>query len=208
MKIGLFLGSFNPITVGHIAIASCVLNSETCDKVLFVVAKHNPWKKEEPASFDIRCKMIETSIKPFGNKCEVCRFEEEFEAPVFSYIPITKAIETYKDDEIFIICGTDTIQRIPLWKNFKTHIKGKVKFVEVTRGEGNTIKEMEKLPCMFYKESYYKREFFEDYIEKICIQRMDISSTNVRWMVSKGMNPYPYVTEEVKNIIIENNLYI
>jgi nicotinic acid mononucleotide adenylyltransferase len=36
---------------------------------------------------------------------------------------------------------------------------------------------------------------------------MDVSSTNVRWMIANGMNPYPYVTNEVLQIINENNLY-
>lgn len=84
-KIGLLLGSFDPVTAAHVAIAACAVNSGLCDKVLFVVAKHNPWKKEEPAPFDLRCKMIEEAIKPFGDKLEVCRFEEKHE-PQFIHI--------------------------------------------------------------------------------------------------------------------------
>ena len=77
MKIGLLLGSFNPITIAHVAMASNVIASGLCDKVLFVVAKHNPWKKEAPAPFELRCQMIEEAIKPLGDTCEVCRFEEK-----------------------------------------------------------------------------------------------------------------------------------
>ena len=44
-KIGLLLGSFDPVTVAHVAMASNVINSGLCDKVIFVVAQHNPWKK-------------------------------------------------------------------------------------------------------------------------------------------------------------------
>jgi nicotinic acid mononucleotide adenylyltransferase len=40
------------------------------------------------------------------------------------------------------------------------------------------------------------------------IQKMDVSSTMVRNMVSKGMNPYPYVTEGVAKIISDNKLYV
>ena len=203
-KIGLFLGSFNPITVAHTAIASCVLNSRTCDKVLFVVAKHNPWKKEEPASFDIRCKMIEESIKPFGDKCEVCRFEEDEEPPVFSYIPITKALEKYKDDEIFLIAGTDTIMRIPKWKNFETHIKGKIQFVEVTRGD--TIDKLDDSSSNPFVGMYHTYKDLGNF-KTLITHRLDVSSTMVRRMVSEGMNPYPYVTEEVLKIITDNNLY-
>jgi nicotinic acid mononucleotide adenylyltransferase len=36
---------------------------------------------------------------------------------------------------------------------------------------------------------------------------MDISSTMVREMIKGGMNPYPYITEDVYEIIKENKLY-
>ena len=202
MKIGLLLGSFNPITIAHVAMASNVIASGLCDKVLFVVAKHNPWKKEAPAPFDLRCQMIEEAIKPLGDKCEVCRFEEKYEPPVYSYIPINEAIEAYPNDEIILIAGTDTIDRIPNWKNFETHIKDKIGFIEITRGLDSTIAD-EPIP---FGESF---ETVSSMVVTVLeIQKMDVSSTMVRNMVSKGMNPYPYVTEGVAKIISDNKLYI
>ena len=202
MKIGILLGSFNPITIGHVAMASNVMASGLCDKVLFVVAKHNPWKKEAPAPFDLRCQMIEEAIRPLGDKCEVCRFEEKYEPPVYSYIPINEAIETYPNDEIFLIAGTDTIDRIPRWKNFETHIKDKIGFIEITRGLDSTIAD-EPIP---FGESFEAVSSIS--VTVLEIQKMDVSSTMVRTMVSKGMNPYPYVTEGVAKIISDNKLYI
>ena len=78
MKIGLLLGSFDPIHIAHINIASCVLNGGLCDKVLFVVAQHNPWKENNPAPFDVRCDMINASIEAFDGKCEVCELEKDY----------------------------------------------------------------------------------------------------------------------------------
>jgi nicotinate-nucleotide adenylyltransferase len=203
MKIGLLLGSFNPITIAHVAMASNVIASGLCDKVLFVVAKHNPWKKEAPAPFDLRCQMIEEAIKPLGNACEVCRFEEKYEPPVYSFIPITEAIKTYPNDEIYLIAGTDTISRIPKWKNFETHIKDKIGFIEVSRGDYNSMTNV-SMPFGLYVGVLGDNTL----IRKLSIQRMDVSSTMVRNMVSKGMNPYPYVTEGVAKIISDNKLYI
>ena len=201
MKIGLLLGSFNPITIAHVAMASNVITSGLCDKVLFVVAKHNPWKKEAPAPFDLRCQMIEEAIKPLGDTCEVCRFEEKYEPPVYSFIPITEAINTYPNDEIFLIAGTDTIDRIHNWKNFETHIKDKIGFIEITRGLDSTIAD-EPIP---FGESFEAVSSIS--VTVLEIQKMDVSSTMVRNMVSKGMNPYPYVTEGVAKIIADNKLY-
>jgi nicotinate (nicotinamide) nucleotide adenylyltransferase len=213
-KIGLLLGSFDPIHVAHINIAACALNSGLCDKVLFVVAKHNPWKKAEPATFDLRCKMIEAAIEPFGDKAEVCRFEEEFEPPVYSYLPIGKAIETYPDDEIYLLAGTDTIERISHWKNFETHIKDKVGFIEVSRGDkGDSLPLDSEKPfeidiiTLANGFNKYRSEEVGLNVKVLRIKRMDVSSTIVRKAISDGMNPYPYVTKEVLKIIQDNNLY-
>ena len=203
MKIGLLLGSFNLITIAHVAMASNVIASGLCDKVLFVVAKHNPWKKEAPAPFELRCQMIEEAIKPLGDTCEVCRFEEKHEAPFYSYIRINEAIEAYPNDEIILIAGTDTIDRIPRWKNFETYIKDKIGFIEVSRGDYNTMTNV-SMPFGLYVGVLGDNTL----IRRLSIQRMDVSSTMVRNMVSKGMNPYPYVTEGVAKIISDNNLYI
>lgn len=206
MRIGLLLGSFNPITVAHVAMASAVINSTLCDKVLFVVAQKNPWKDEEPASFDIRCKMVHEAIKPFGDKCEVCKLEKAFQPPVYSYLPIGLVLSMYPKDEIYVIAGTDTIQRIPQWKHFEDRIKGKVRFIEVLRGNvGNQHSNLIDTPIPFrVTETEYEELGRVPMIE---LQRMNISSTMVREMIKGGMNPYPYITEEVYEIIKENKLY-
>lgn len=51
MKIGLLLGSFDPIHVGHIATIASVLNQGLCDKVLVVPTVHNPDKDFPYADF-------------------------------------------------------------------------------------------------------------------------------------------------------------
>lgn len=201
-KLGLLLGSFDPIHVAHVVMAAQVVNSGLCDKVLFVVANHNPWKENAPAPFGIRCKMVEKAIEPLGDKAEVCRFEEEFEPPVYSYLPINKVLETYPDDEIYVIAGTDTIGLIPNWKNFETHIKDKVKFIEVMRGHDSIIADD---PIPFKVQGKAACSSME--VTMLEIQKMEVSSTIVRNMVLNGMNPYPYVTKEVLQIIKENDLY-
>jgi nicotinate-nucleotide adenylyltransferase len=202
-KVGLLLGSFDPIHIAHINIAACVLNSGLCDKVLFVVAKHNPWKKNAPASFDLRCKMAESSIEPFGNKCEVCRLEENIEPPTYSYKVLTMIREQHPDDELFIISGTDTFERLPGWKNFETDIKPYFKFIAIGRyiDPGHNLPEQGK--------AFRVTEFgcMLGQVKEIVPLTMIASSTVVRNMIKEGMNPTPYVTKEVLKIINDNNLY-
>ena len=46
-KIGLYFGSFNPVHIGHIAIAGYMTEFAGLDQVWFVVSPHNPLKKKE-----------------------------------------------------------------------------------------------------------------------------------------------------------------
>ena len=44
-KIGIFGGSFNPIHVGHIALAKTILQKAALDEIWFVVSPLNPFKQ-------------------------------------------------------------------------------------------------------------------------------------------------------------------
>jgi len=204
MKIGLLLGSFDPIHIGHINIASCVLNSELCDKVLFVVAKHNPWKENKPVPMELRCAMIKAFISGFNGRCEICDLEKDIEPPTYSYKVIEKIREIYPNDELFLIGGTDTIENVAQWKNFDSHIRNKLSYIEVKRNDVTDI-DNNKVPFekhLVYRDSLTNKEFWS-----IKPQRMDASSTLVRNMIKNGMNPIPYINEEILKIILNNNLY-
>jgi len=47
MKVGLFFGSFNPIHIGHMAIAQYMLEHTALEKIWFVVSPQNPFKTKE-----------------------------------------------------------------------------------------------------------------------------------------------------------------
>ena len=45
MKVGLLLGSFDPIHIGHVHMATEALNRGLVDQVFFVPTMQNPWKE-------------------------------------------------------------------------------------------------------------------------------------------------------------------
>ena len=49
MRIGLFLGSFNPPHIGHVNIVREVLNSKLVDTVWIIPAYQNPNKNVDPS---------------------------------------------------------------------------------------------------------------------------------------------------------------
>lgn len=44
-KIGLFFGTFNPIHIGHLAIANHIAEHSDLNEIWLVVTPHNPFKK-------------------------------------------------------------------------------------------------------------------------------------------------------------------
>ena len=100
-KIGLLLGSFDPIHIGHINIIREALNY--VDKVILVPSGHNPWKKNNPAPLDLRVEMCIRAARPFGGSVEVSDIEGTFEPPYYSNKPLNHFRELYKEDEKYII---------------------------------------------------------------------------------------------------------
>ena len=56
MKTGLFFGSFNPIHIGHVAIAGYIVEFTDLEELWFVVSPHNPLKPQAQLA-DIRHRM-------------------------------------------------------------------------------------------------------------------------------------------------------
>jgi nicotinate-nucleotide adenylyltransferase len=64
MKIGLYPGSFNPIHIGHLLIATFMAEEFELDKIWFIVSPHNPLKDSKTlANENDRLKMVQLSIK-------------------------------------------------------------------------------------------------------------------------------------------------
>lgn len=196
------MGSFDPVHIGHINMVRLALNSGLLDKVVLVPSGHNPWKKEEPAPFDLRVAMIEASIREFGDRCEVSPVESMFEPPFYSNKPLNHFKEKYKGDNLFILCGTDTVYRIPKWKDAETDILPYYGIIEIARENHESV---------LYEDS--DRTVEDKNGKKYPYQRiikgsgMDASSTEVRNCIRVGLIVYPLINKEVEKIIKDNNLY-
>ena len=125
MKIALYLGSFNPFHNGHLEVVKTALNDFKMDKVVIIPTMQNPWKKEKVLDIDKRLDIIEYSImenmyyeywiEPY--KVEISTIEKELIPPYYSYATLHALKNEYCNDEIFVLCGEDTMKAIPDWMN-------------------------------------------------------------------------------------------
>lgn len=181
MKIGLLLGSFDPIHIGHVNVAVSVINDGLVDKVYFVPTPHNPWKTREPVDFNIRCDMIQKTINGsymLNKMSVVVGFSEEElkeeDRTFYSYDQLGRIATD--NNEYYIIAGSDVIPKIKDWYRGDEILK-KFKTIEVDR-IGNSLG-----PCI------------------------RISSSYIREMIKENKSPIPWVLPEVYRFIKVHNLY-
>ena len=125
MKIALYLGSFNPFHNGHLEVVKTALNDFRMDKVVIVPTMQNPWKKEKVLDIDKRSNIIKGAMYYeflgdeifIGPYILISKIEKELIPPYYSYATLHALKNKYCNDEVFVLCGEDTIKDIPNWMN-------------------------------------------------------------------------------------------
>ena len=130
MKIALYLGSFNPFHNGHRDVILSAIKDFGMDRVIIVPSMQNPWKKEKALDFDKRVEIICEAIDaiwfkdPKNNKKELSHLfnyisieniETKLIPPYYSYATLHALKTKYCNDEIYVLCGEDTMKDIPNW---------------------------------------------------------------------------------------------
>ena len=178
MKLGLYVGSFNPVHNGHIKVINYLLDNNLVDKVL-VLPTPNYWDKQDIIDVKDRINML----KFF--ETENIIIDSIHNNYPYTYQVIDSIKKDY-DDELYLVIGSDNLEKLYLWKNIDKILENKI--IVLQRGKDDINKLLEK---------YDKNKFIvvEDF------EYIDVCSTNIR----NGI--YKNIDDRVKNYIITNNLY-
>ncbi len=117
MKVGLFFGSFNPIHIGHLAIANVMAETAGFDQVWLVVSPQSPFKniKDLAHEFD-RLDMVEAAI--YDNpKLKATDIEFSMPKPSFTVDTLAYLSDKYPAHSFSLIIGEDNLKSFPKWKN-------------------------------------------------------------------------------------------
>ena len=184
MKIGVFVGSFNPVHKGHIEIANNLLNKKLVDELLFVPG-NSYWDK---INIDLkhRIKMLE-----FYEKDNII-IEKEINNLEYTYQVMQALQKRYKNDELYLIIGADNIINFNKWKNYKELLM--YNMIIIKRNNINIKYYLNKLN----KKDNYK------IVEDTSIK---VSSTIVRDNINNKEYLEKLLDKEVLNYIIKNSLY-
>ena len=114
MRLGIYGGTFDPVHIAHIVVATEVRHALDLDRVLLVPAG-DPWQKRGRvvATKDQRAEMCEAAIAGVEG-LEVSRIEVDRVGP--SVTADTLEVLGGEDHELFLILGTDAAANLPTWR--------------------------------------------------------------------------------------------
>jgi nicotinate-nucleotide adenylyltransferase len=194
-KIGLFFGSFNPVHIGHLAIAGYMKEFTDLDQVWFVVSPQNPLKKKESLLPNRhRLYLVELAT---GANDDLKPSDIEFNRPSPSYTIDTLALltEKYPLHKFVLVMGEDNLYTLHKWKN--------------------GIELVSRYPLYVYpRPDIIKKN--NDNLEEILTRAtvklvnaplMDISGTFIRNSIRRGKNMSYFLHPAVWKYIVEMHFY-
>lgn len=122
-RIGLYFGSFNPVHIGHMAIAGYMTEFTDMKQVWFVVSPQNPLKSKETLLADHqRLHMVRLAI---GDNDRLKASDIEFRLPVPSFTIDTLAYlkDSHPEKQFCLVMGEDNLYTLHKWKNVEELVR-------------------------------------------------------------------------------------
>jgi nicotinate-nucleotide adenylyltransferase len=199
MKIGILGGTFDPVHNGHLEIAGEVKGTLGLDRVLFIPARQSPFKADYAVTpAESRLEMLRLAVT--GSR-DYAVSTIEVERPGISYTvdTISELKKQYGEgNEWFFIMGWDSLERFDEWREPERIIE--LCFVVAVPRPDSVKPDLERLETKV--PGIASRVIFTD------SPLVDISSTDIRDMVSRGQSIDHLVPAAVAEYIQKHRLYI
>ena len=201
-RVGIFGGSFNPITKMHIkvvqsAILKCHLNT------VFYEPVGNRYELKNLVTVDDRLKMIQMAINEYefanNSVVELGCIDAYSPKSLFTYELLDRYIKMFINYDLYFICGSDNLKDINNWKNPDRIFE--LSRLIVHQRSGHDINEIISGSSLLSKNS--------DRIIPITHFNNNLSSTMVRGWIRSGINiDKRYMSKLVMEYIENHKLYL
>lgn len=183
----IFGGSFDPIHVGHLSLASEVVASGLAGEVWFLVSPQNPHKEACRLSDEnVRMQMVQLAIEE-NEKFKASDFEFTLPRPSYTINTMSALEKAFPDREFVLLIGADNWEKFDRWYR---HEEILARYEIIVYPRENSLKP--ELPAG---------------VTWLSAKLHDVSSTQIRELVAKGCSISGLVVPAVQVFIDKNNLY-
>lgn len=190
-KIGLYFGTFNPVHVGHLAIANHMVEFSDLDQVWMVVTPHNPHKKKSTLlDNNHRKMMVDIALEEYPN-IKSSAIEFDLPQPNFTVNTLAVLEEKYPKQKFCLLMGEDNLKSFHKWKNFEVILSRYELFVYPRLTPNKATALLENHPN----------------VTRVGAPIMEISSTAIRKAIKSKKNVRPLLPQNVWQYLDEMNFY-
>jgi len=187
-RIGVLGGTFDPIHVGHLVIASEVHAALGLDRVVLVPTNEQPFKPEgAAASARQRLQMCRLAVEG-DDRLAVSDVDVARGGVTFTVDTLTDLAEQFPGAELTFIAGADALARLDEWRDYE-RLRTLARFVGVARPgwENEPHAQVERV---------------------VATPQIGVSSTDVRRRVAAGEPVRYLVPDRVATFIAQHGLYL
>jgi len=139
MKVGIFPGSFNPVHIGHLALANFVAEYNEFDEIWFLITPQNPLKKKSDLlDQDLRLAWLEKSIGDYP-KFKTCTIEWEMPQPTYTVNTLQRLRIMHPENSFELVIGSDNWETIHRWKDYQLILKNFKTLIYPRLGTGKIV---------------------------------------------------------------------
>lgn len=196
-KIGIYGGSFDPIHLGHLNLATEIMEAHHLDEVLFCPAASNPLKKQEAyASSFHRLNMLKLAIE-HEHRFLVTDIEIERQGASYTIETLKQVKTLLGDNQLFLILGEDAARTFHQWHQPEEIIQLATLLVGCRHKNSGEQKPFQGSSTII---NAITRGLTPTRV-------MEISATDIRQRLSEKKNCYHLLPMKVMDYIINHDLY-
>lgn len=179
-RTGIFSGSFNPIHIGHLALANWLCEYNELDEIWFLITPQSPLKKATDLMDDqFRYEMVKTAIGDYP-KFKASDFEFSLPKPSYTIDTLQALERVYPDYSFHFIMGADNWVNIERWKEYQQLVTS--------------------YPILIYPRLGYEISIPEKYpnIRLVNAPVIEISSSFIRQSLKEGKDVRFFLPESIR----------
>lgn len=190
IETGLYFGSFNPVHIGHLAIANYMVEFTGLDEFWFVVTPQNPLKQKANLLNDFdRLEMVKMAVEG-DERMQVSDIEFYLPKPSYTIDTLTYLKERNPNRNFKILMGSDNLDNFSKWKNHEIILQNYGVIVYPRPGFSSPSVELQK-NIIIAKDA----------------PQMEISSSFIRNAIKEGKDVRHFLPPKVWEYIDKNGFY-